>query len=111
MESAAVDSFIDGIHGWNIQSLVRMHSYKNTTDRLSFALEVKAERRASCRPIAVQQLKGECTKEPKSSFSKEMKTRTAIYCTTKRQVTRSKKFVAQEIFISQLNVAPRSSVP
>ncbi len=48
VESAVVDSLVDGIRNWKVQSLVCMHSYKNITATLTYALEVEAVRKASC---------------------------------------------------------------
>ncbi len=42
VENAAVDSFVDGIRDWKVQSLVRMHSCKNITAALVCALKVEA---------------------------------------------------------------------
>ncbi len=50
VESASVDSFVDGNWDWEVQSLVRIHSCQNITVALACALEVEAARRASCQP-------------------------------------------------------------
>ncbi len=42
VKSATVDSFVDGIQGWEVQSLVRMCSCKNINAALAYAVEVVA---------------------------------------------------------------------
>ncbi len=69
VESVAVDSIVDGIQDWEMQSLVQMHSCKNITATLAYALEVETAKRASYRPVLIYQLK-EKPKEPKSSSKK-----------------------------------------
>ncbi len=49
VESAAVNSLRDRIRDWEVQSLVHMHSRKNITAALAYALKVETARRASCR--------------------------------------------------------------
>ncbi len=70
VESTAVESFVDGIWDWEVQSLVHMHSSKNITTALAFALEVEAARRTSLRPVMVHQIREENPKKPKSSSNK-----------------------------------------
>ncbi len=41
VESAAVDSFVDGISDWEVQSLIRMRSCKNTTAALAMHWKLK----------------------------------------------------------------------
>ncbi len=57
VESAAVDSFVDEIRNWEMQSLVCM---KNITA----ALEVEASRKASRIPVIVLQLREEYPEKP-----------------------------------------------
>ncbi len=99
VESATVDSFVDGFRDWEVQLLVRMHFCQNITTALAYALEVEAARRALGRMAMVFQLKEEYLKEPKSSSSKEVKPRTPTYFATRRMPR--KKLVAQEVRILQ----------
>ncbi len=101
VESTAVDSFIDGIWDWEVQSLVRVHSCKNIAAALVYALEVEAVRRASSRLVMVHQIREENPKEQNSPSSKGENTRIPTYCATKKQVSAKRK-QAQEIWILQL---------
>ncbi len=98
---AAVERFVDGIRDWEVQSLVCMHSCKNTTAALTYALEAEIARRTSRRPVMILQLRKETLKEPKLSSSTGEKTKIPTYNVTRRQVT-SKKKHAQEGRISLL---------
>ncbi len=90
-ESAAANSFVDGICDWKVQSLVRTPSCRNIAAALAYALEVEVARRISCGPVKVHQLGEENPKETKSSSSKGEKTRIITYCATRRQGTSEKK--------------------
>ncbi len=84
VERAAVDSFIDGIWDWEVQSLVRIHSYKNITAALAYVLEIETAKRTSRRPVMVHQLTEENPLKPKSSSSKLKVTQIPTYCATRR---------------------------
>ncbi len=62
VDSATVDSFVNGIRDFEAQSLIRMHSCKNITAASDYALEVEAARRASRRSAVIHQF---CRERPK----------------------------------------------
>ncbi len=69
VENAAVQSFVDGIRDWEVQSLVRMHSCKNISAALANALEVEVARTASRRPVMVRQIRKDGVRSHADSHS------------------------------------------
>ncbi len=94
---AIVDSFVDGICDWKVQSLVCMHSCKNTTTAPAYVLEIEVARRASNRPAVVHQLSAQCLMKPNPPSGDKMK-----LGNQNTQPVNGRKPVAHEVLILRL---------